>query len=550
MRSSPPDLLLTGQVVVSARPNGLDTAEAIAIGDGRVLATGSRAEIIDLAGPGTRVLRFDDAAIVPGMHDFHLHLVGMARARRIVDLSSARTMDAILGAMAVATRAAGPDDWVRGDGWRTEALDRSQLHRLEAVLAGRPAFLKSHDRHSAWASRAGLARAGISQATPDPPGGRFERGTDGELDGVLRERASDLVADRVGRLTGPLLTEALVEVARGLSSLGITGVTDAGDPTNRNGRGRFASLGDSFSSLVEAESALAGLLGVTVGLPVAALPAAAGLELRFGTVLGPTMQVGWAKVYLDGALGSRTAALLEPYRCAGAGDDAGTGIVRVPPDELAAYLQQGREAGIGLAIHAIGDAAVGAALDGVERAGPRQTGVPPDRVEHAQLVRPADLSRFVTLDVTASLQPIHLPSDRDTADECWSDRLGNAYAWRSIGDKGVRIALGSDAPIETANPWLGIFAAVRRHAAGDRRPSWRAAEAMEPAAALSAYTLSPALAAGASDLGHLRRGARADLAVLSIDLPTLLAADEELAAATSQLTLLKGTEVHPSIARK
>jgi predicted amidohydrolase YtcJ len=539
-----PDLVLTGQVLVAARPDGIETAEAIAISKGRVVATGARAEILDLAGPGTRTLRFDDTAVVPGLHDFHLHLVGMARARRIVDLSSARSMDEIIERMAPAAVQVGPDEWLRGDGWWTEALDRGQLDRLEAALAGRHAFLKSHDRHSAWASRAGLARAGIGQASPDPPGGRFERGTDGDLDGVLRERAADLVADQVGRVTGQPLTEALVAVARELTELGITGVTDAGDPTDQNGRGQFAALGDSFSSFAEAQAELSGRLRITVDLPASALEAAAGLGLVFGTALGPTMQVGWAKLYLDGAIGSRTAALFEPYRCSGAGDPEGTGIVRVTPDELDVHLRRARQARIGLAIHAIGDRAVATALDGIERAGTPRPGVPPDRIEHVQLARAVDLSRFAALDVTASLQPIHLPSDRDIADECWSDRLDGAYAWQSMASRGTRIALGSDAPIETANPWPGIFAAVRRHAAGDDRSPWHVDEALEPMAALSAYTLAPALAAGAPDLGHLRPGARADLAVLTTDLRTLFEAGDALAAVKSQLTLLNGTEVH------
>jgi hypothetical protein len=550
MTTPRPDLVLTGQVLVAARPDGIETAEAIAIGEGRVLATGGRRAILDLAGPGTRTLRFDDAAVVPGLHDFHLHLVGMARARRVVDLGAARTMDQILERMSQAVRATAAEEWVRGDGWWAEALDRAQLRRLEAMLEGRPAFLKSHDRHSAWVSRAGLARAGISQATPDPPGGRFERRTDGDLDGVLRERAADLVADRVGRLTGPALTDALVEVARELTALGITGATDAGDPTDQNGRGPFAALGDSFSSLAEAELGLGGHLRITVDLPVAALRAAAELGLQFGTALGQTIQVGWAKLYLDGALGSRTAALFEPYCCPGAGDPPGTGIVRVTSDELDTHLRRAREARIGLAIHAIGDRAVATALNGIERAGPARLGVPPDRIEHAQLARTVDLSRFAALDVTASLQPIHLPSDRDIADDCWRDRLDGAYAWRSLMARGTRIAFGSDAPIETANPWLGIFAAVRRHAAGDDRSPWRIDEALDPMAALSAYTLAPALAAGAPDLGHLRPGARADIAVLTTDLKTLLEAREALTAVKSQLTLLNGTEVHPSIARK
>ena len=177
---------------------------------------------------------------------------------------------------------------------------------------------------------------------------------------------------------------------------------------------------------------------------------------------------------------------------------------------------------------------------------PRTPGQPPDRLEHAQLVRPADRARFRALDVTASVQPVHLVSDRDTADACWEGRLAHAYAYRSLAAAGARLAFGTDAPIERVNPWRNLHAAVRRHAPGDGRLAWRADEALELPAALAAATIGPALAIGRSDEGHLAVGARADLAVLSCDVETLLAADERLGEVRSQLTIVDGREVHRS----
>ena len=494
----------------------------------------------------------DDAAIVPGLHDFHLHLVGMARARRIVDLSSARQMDDVIERLAPVAGPLAHGDWVQGQGWSAEALDRTQLDRLERHLAGRPALLMSHDHHSAWASRAALAIAGLSDETVDPPGGRLERGPDGALDGILRERAVDLVADHAPELTGDALTAEIVAVAGELAGWGLTGATDAGDASTAGGRGPYASLGDSFSSLVEAANALSGRLRLTVDLPVAALPAARELGLRAGSPLAgdERIRVGWAKAYADGALGSRTAALFAPYRCSEAGEPGETGILRMSPDELDARLDEGALAGIGLAIHAIGDRAVATALDAIARVAERPAhGAParagwPHRIEHAQLVRPVDLARFAALEVTASLQPIHLPTDRTPAERCWPDRLVDAYRWRSVASAGAVMAFGSDAPIETANPWLGVHATVRRARPGDAPPEWGDDETMELAAALGAYTVGPAMAARRGDLGHLRPGARADLAVLNLDLSTLLAADERLATVKSRLTLVDGRKVH------
>ncbi len=537
-----PDTVVTGQIVIDARPDGLETAEAVGIADGRVVAIGSRVELLAAAAPRATLIRADDMAVVPGLHDFHLHLVGMARARRRVDLAGAGSMDGIVERVQIAARATPVGEWVRGDGWTAEVLDRGSLHRLEAALDGRPAFLQSHDRHSAWASSAALRRAGVAEDPADPVGGRFERDPVGRPDGVLRERAADLVGEHAGRLEGTALREALDEVVATLLSLGLTGATDAGDATAGNGIGRFAELGDSFSHLVEALDVLDGRLWVNLDLPAAAIDAAAAGGLFSGARVGgaETLRVGWAKVYADGALGSRTAAVFAPYRCAGGGN----GILRLTPAELDEIVAQARAARIGLAIHAIGDRAAAVVLDGLERGGRPAPDAPPDRIEHLQLVRPAEQQRLAAVDVTASVQPLHAPSDRDTVERCWPDRLVDAYPWRSLAAAGARLAFGSDAPIESPNPWSAIHAAVHRRLAGEPGPGWRPDQALGLDAALMAYTRGPALGAGRTDVGHLHPGAWADLAVLSSDLATLRNAGPELGQLRSTMTMVRGRVVH------
>ena len=251
------------------------------------------------------------------------------------------------------------------------------------------------------------------------------------------------------------------------------------------------------------------------------------------------MRFGWAKEYSDGALGSGTAALFEARTC-GTPD---AGILRVSADELDALFAAGRSAGIGLAVHAIGDRAAAAVLDAVERAPARLAGTPNDRIEHAQLLRSREVDRFARLGVTASLQPIHAAADRDLVESCWDGRQDGAYAWRSLRTAGAHLAAGSDAPVESVNPWLGIFAAVHRRFPSDARDDWRPAQALTVVEALSAYTLGPARALGVADEGHLRTGARADLAVLNVDLDTLLAADDRLAGVRAELTVVDGVEV-------
>jgi hypothetical protein len=362
---------------------------------------------------------------------------------------------------------------------------------------------------------------------------------------VLRESAADLVEPFADGVGGEQLAHALDETVAELLAWGVTGATDAGDSTPDNGIGAYAAVGDSASNLIEAQDRLDGRLRLTLNLPAAAIAEGERLGLRTGAPIPgtSTLRGGWAKAYADGALGSRTAALFEPYSC---GDEQQAGILRLEGEDLDGLLAAGRVAGISLAVHAIGDRAATTVLDAIERSAARALGAWPDRIEHLQLVRPSDSPRLAALDVTASVQPIHAASDRQLVERCWQPRQANAYPWRALAAGGARLAFGSDAPIESPNPWHGIFAAVHRRFPGDGAADWRTEQALDPASALAAYTLGPATSIGAGDEGHLRPGARADLAVLSMDLATLLAADERMAAARSVLTLLDGREVHRS----
>ena len=530
-------LIVVGEIVVLARPDGLKTVEAIGIADGRVVSAGRRADVEAGAAPGHEVIDARGRAVVPGLHDFHLHLVGLARARRSVPLADVTSYAELVERVGMAARE--EHGWVFGRGWREEHLDQSHLAALEAAVGERPAMLTSHDGHSVWASRAALRQAGVGPASDDPAGGRFERDPHGAPNGVARERAMSIVDAAAIQLAGASLADPLREQVAELAGLGLTGATDAGDYTARHGMGQYATLGDSFSNL--ASAGLGGRLRLTVDLPGDAIEAAAALGLHSGAPLDATRRVGWAKVYADGALGSRTAALFEPYSCAG-GD---RGIMRVSSDDLDALLAAGRQAGITLAIHAIGDRAIATVLDAYERAAPRPHDAPPNRIEHVQLCRPQDRARFAALDVTASMQPLHCPSDRTAVEACWEGRAEHAYAWRSLASAGARLAFGSDAPIEPPDPWLGMFAAVHRRYP-DESDDWHPEEALSFAAALSAYTLGPALGLGRQDEGHLQPGAVADLAVLDADLDTLLVADERLAEVRAQLTLVGGRGTHRS----
>lgn len=542
MSASRASIVLTGQVLVSIDAEGIRTAEAIGVADGRVVAVGSRDDVLEASAPGARMVAAGSAAIIPGIHDFHLHLIGMARARRAVALNGMATFDELLAELRRAASRLPPETWLLGWGWQEELLAGADVAHLDEAVGDRPAFLSSHDGHSAWVSRGALRLAGIDAGSPDPSGGRIERRSDGSPSGILRESATDLVEAVAGRLRGPALDAALDEVLAELAGLGITGATDAGDTATDNGHGEFAALGDSASLLLGARARLDGRIRLTVNMPAAAIGAASLLGLRTGQPLpgSTTIRAGWAKAYLDGALGSRTAALHAPY-LGGAPDSLG--IARLAPEQLDGLLSAGRAAGIGLAMHAIGDRAVTLALDALGRAAARGIGTPQDRIEHAQLVRAEDLGRFAEHGVTASLQPIHIVTDRPVAEAVWADRLASAYPWRSLSNAGARLAFGSDAPIEPPNPWRGLFAAVHRRGADERQPDWQAQEALDPQVALAAYTRGPAIGIGRVEEGSLEVGSVADLAVLNVDLEALLTADERLTSVRSELTLVDGREV-------
>lgn len=537
-------LVVAGDVILHATAAGLERAAAIGIAGGRVVSAGHRADVLDAAAAGATLIDAGPVAVIPGLHDSHIHLVGLARSRRDLLLDDAHEAAALRDKIAAAVAKLPPDRWLRGRGWHARAMAPA-LPWLAEAMDERPALLTAHDGHSAWASPEALRRAGVVASTRDPDGGRIERDEHGAPTGILRETAIGLVTGIVPSRSLDETSHALDATIAEFQARGMTGATDAGDASDAGGQGPYAALGDTFSTVAELAGRLDGRMRLTCNVPHAAIAAAAELGFRTGSPLrnARTLRSGWAKLYADGALGSRTAALFAPYL----GDDSGSiGLLRLDGEAIMAAGKTAIESGIGLAIHAIGDRAAAVVLDAFEAMPPRRAGVPPHRIEHAQLLRAQDRHRLAAADLTTSMQPIHAAADRDLADAAWHDRLEAAYAWRSIAAAGARLVFGSDAPVESPDPWLGIFAAVQRCSPGDARGSWTPTERVGFATALAAYTSGAGTAIGRNDEGHLRPGAKADLAVLNVDVETLLAGDERLVGVRAQRTFVEGTEIHRS----
>jgi hypothetical protein len=444
--------------------------------------------------------------VLPGLVDAHLHFAWFARSLAEVDAGTP-TRAAAVARVAERAAATPPGEWIGGFGWDHNEWDRLPDRRdLDAVAPRNPVALKAKSGHAMWLNSAALERAGIRAGTADPPGGRIARDAGGEPAGILYENAMDPVwaaipEPPVGRLAASMRAAQERALAAGL-----TGFHDF------DGVPAFRAL-----QLLEAEGGLA--LRVLKGIPREALGAAidAGLASGFGAGL---LAVGHLKLFADGALGPQTAWMLAPYE-----GSASTGIPTLTVDELRADVARARAAGIACAVHAIGDAAVRAVLDAyaAARAGEAPAHVAPrlpDRVEHVQLIDPADVPRLAALGVVASLQPIHATSDMRIADRYWGDRAAFSYAWRSLLDAGTILAFGSDCPVETIEPLAGIHAAVtRRRADGSPGPDgWRGGQRVSVAEAIRGYTAGAAAAAGRSaDLGSIEPGKLADLTVLAAD---------------------------------
>ncbi|HEX5726691.1 MAG TPA: amidohydrolase [Longimicrobiaceae bacterium] len=518
-----PDLLL-----VAGRIHLLGnraTVRAILVRSGRVVAAGTEDEVRAAALPGCREERLEHATVTPGLTDAHVHLTTWALARRRVDLNAARTLDDGVAAVAAA-RAAGGEGWIRGLGWDAHRWGRLPTRGdLDRVCPDRPVYLQSHDIHAAWLNSEALRRCGIDRGTPDPEGGQIVRDpATGEPTGVLLERAVRLVEAHQPAEPPAERRAALLEAQAELHRLGLTGVHSV------------ETEGLADWTRLDQERALR--LRVLQSIPVTKLAEAIAVGLRSGFG-GRWLRIGGVKMFLDGALGSRTAWLREPYL----ETDGNRGIQTLPTDEFRDTVRRAAGAGLAATVHAIGDAAVESALD-VLSSVPPPRGMP-HRIEHVQLCPPELWERAGRSGVVGSMQPVHLMTDIPAAERHWGrERSRGAYAFAPLLRAGMVLAFGSDVPVETVDPRLGLFAATRRVTwEGEPAEGWFPEHALDAEQALRAYTEGPAHAAGlAHRRGRLLPGCDADL--VAWDRDPLRASPEELREMRCLLTMVAGEVVH------
>ncbi|MEM6639618.1 MAG: amidohydrolase family protein [Pseudomonadota bacterium] len=509
-RSDGSQWFINGRVYTPTR-NGFMAYGAFAVGsDGRITHVRTVAPELDDATP---VVDLRGKTVIPGLIDAHAHLLSEARLQQEVDLVGAASLDESLARISEFLE--DPDHregWVLGRGWNQVLWPGRAFptaNALDRVEADRPVYLRRIDGHAAWANSAALALAGIDADTPDPTGGRILRDGEGNATGVLVDAAMELVTQHIPDAARAPSERAVRDTVARLNREGLTGVHQAG--------------------LTIAEARRLDELYARGGLPLRLyLMLAAGEDLAaFGDPWidrhNGRLTLRAVKLYADGALGSRGAALLKPYT----DEPDSIGLLFQQDNALTAAVRTVHDAGFQVGIHAIGDAANRQALDAIERV-QGQDASRRHRIEHAQILSPSDLPRFAELGVIASMQPTHATSDMNMAeDRLGAGRIVGAYAWRSLLDQGTVIAAGSDFPVELSNPFHGLHAAIaRKDANGMPKDGWYANEAMTRPEALTAYTLAAAYAAHQEgDVGSLEPGKWADFLVLDRNIMRVPAAD-------------------------
>ena len=477
-------MILENGVIRTLDPQ-LPTARALAIA-GDTIAGGVGVHETALASP--EVVDLGGRCVLPGFTDSHVHFPTWALAQSEIRLESARSLDDALALVAAAEP--GPEGrWVRGFGWRDAGWPEPPTKEaLDRVTGATPAALVSKDYHSLWLNSAALARA---NGDLQVPGGVVERDAQGEPTGVLREECAWRFRDNHA---APGDDESVDAMRRGLKLAAARGVTCVHDKDGWRG-----ALG--YWQRLRAETQLT--LRVWQSVPHEQVDDLAALHIRSG--FGDDhLRVGYLKAFMDGALGSQTALMLD-----------GSGVEIMTSAELEQIIRRGAAAGMPVAVHAIGDLANRNALDAFERTRDVWRGLRP-RIEHAQCLAPEDLPRFAELGVAVSAQFSHAPSDRDLADRFWAGNTRGAYAFRSLIDSDAIVANGSDAPIEELDPWAGICAGILRTI--DDRPAWRPEQALTLEQAVAATCVTPAWLSGDERRrGRLLPGFLADLVVLDRD---------------------------------
>jgi predicted amidohydrolase YtcJ len=500
----------------------------VAIRAGKIAAVGSDDEIAAWIGPSTEVVELAGRSMTPGLVDAHCHVFGLAADLQRVSVRNLASEEAVAQVIAQAATGRAAEEWLLGRGWDQNRWPGQRFptrKSLDALLGDRPVALERIDGHALWLNSAALAKAGITTRTPDPAGGKIVRDAKGQPTGVLIDNATALAEKAIPSPSPEVRERWLRQALAKVSSLGLTGAHEMGI--------------DEETAAVYRKLAAAGELPVRI---YAFASAPANAEWLHGVPPQPAIGrfvMRGVKFYADGALGSRGARLYEDYS-----DDRGNrGLWVTQPEALTRAVEAALGGGWQVAVHAIGDAGVGAVLDAFAAATKIHPGDHRLRIEHAQIVAPRDLERMIGAGVIASMQPTHATSDMPWAEaRVGAKRIPGAYAWRSMLERKIPLAAGSDFPVEDPSPLLGLYSAVtRQDAQGAPAAGWLAAQRLTLDEAIAAFTSGAAFAEGAeATRGVIEVGKDADLTVF--DQP--LTPDHQLLTTAILMTIVEGQVVY------
>ena len=476
---------------------------------GKIIAVGSAGEVAAKA-PNAKHVDLQGRTVLPGLIDAHGHVFGLGAMLTQLDLSTSTSLDGALKSIADYARANPQQAWVRGRGWNQEIWKLGRFptaKELDGAVSDRPVWLERVDGHAGWANSRVLALAGITNATPDPVGGKIVRDEKGVATGVLVDAAQALVTKVLPQETeqeGRIMLDRALE---NMASVGLTSVHDAGITVGED------RLYRDYADHGRLTARIYAMIGGT------------GADFDQLAKNGPLPSYGQdmyalaaVKLYADGALGSRGAALLAPY----SDDPHSHGLLFYTNKEIDAMITKAIKKGYQVNVHAIGDAGNKQILDTFAKEIPANRAIDKrHRIEHAQVVTPSDIPRFKSIGIIPSMQPTHATSDKNMAEtRIGAERMKGAYAWRSFLQQGSRIACGSDFPVEAPNPFFGIHAAVtRQDKHGQPIAGWYPEQEMSLKEAFRCFTLDAAYAGHLEKtLGSLEAGKYADFIVIDRDL--------------------------------
>jgi len=527
--AAPADIVLSGGPIYTA-DDAHPTAQAVAVAGGRIVFVGDAAGAKGLIGPSTQTIDLKGASLFPGFTDAHAHLDGIGRRELTFNLEGSKSAAEVTARLKARTAHAKPGEIIIGRGWiETGWPEKRFLERqdLDAVSKANPVLMGRSDGHAIVANSLALQKAGITDDTKAPFGGAILRDDKGHITGMLVDNAMSLVEPLIAKASDEareleLRTGMLVE-----NRYGWTGVHFMSAPWE--------------DVLILEKLAATGEAPLRIYAAVDRQDAAKLMQSGPRSAADGRITTRAIKLYADGALGSRGAALFEPYSDA----HDNFGLLRLVPEDTLPLLRQAAAKGLQVCTHAIGDRANALALDLYAQALPEAGPDPRWRIEHAQHIRPADIKRFAKLGVIASMQPSHAIGDLHFAPtRLGQERLEGAYAWKSLMESGAVVAGGSDAPVERGDPLIEFYAAVaRKDLEGNAGEGWHLEQALTRKEALKLFTVNAAFARFAEkELGSIEVGKRADLTAFSVNLMT--APEEKIPLGHAVLTMVDGKVVY------